>query len=53
MSMDVFQTIVNKCVECMSVRVTFGQFSFTFLEVFIALTVGSIVIVGIKKIFEE
>lgn len=53
MSMDVFQSIINKCIECLSVRVTFGSFSFSFLEVLIATTVGSIIIVGIKKIFEE
>lgn len=51
--MDSFTLLFSKMMECLRIRISFAPFSFTFLEFFLALFAGNIVVYFIKRIFEE
>lgn len=51
--MDNFTLLFSKMLECLRVRITFAPFSFSFLDVFLALFAGNIVVYFVKRIFEE
>lgn len=50
--MEDIQAVIYKAIECMNVELTFGSFTFSALNFYFAVSILSILIWFIRKIFD-
>lgn len=51
--MEVFEVVINFCVNLLNTSLTFGNFSFTFGQCWLGLACMGIVIAFISKLFDR